>query len=58
MRGYPKIYGTIVQTGVVNPASCQASEEWIGAVNCPSQPLLSTTGTPSVNTKRDEISSN
>ncbi|ETL98965.1 hypothetical protein L917_04064, partial [Phytophthora nicotianae] len=47
MRGYPKMYGAVAGTGIVTPASYKAPEEWISDVNCPSQPLLSTTGTPS-----------
>ncbi|KAG1695467.1 hypothetical protein DVH05_019623 [Phytophthora capsici] len=39
MPNYPKMYGTVMQTGVVNP--CQ---EWTGHAD--SQPLLSNTGTP------------
>ncbi|KAL3664539.1 hypothetical protein V7S43_010292 [Phytophthora oleae] len=41
MQNYPKMYGTVMQTGVVNPASCQ---EWIGDGD--SQLLLPNTGTP------------
>ncbi|KUF93272.1 Transmembrane protein 65 [Phytophthora nicotianae] len=41
------MYGAVAGTGIVTPASYKAPEEWISDVNCPSQPLLSTTGTPS-----------
>ncbi|KAG7384412.1 hypothetical protein PHYPSEUDO_002600 [Phytophthora pseudosyringae] len=54
MRGYPKMYGAVAHTGVVNPAACQAADECIGEVE--RQPLLSTTGTPSVNKTRNEVS--
>ncbi|KAG7375372.1 hypothetical protein PHYPSEUDO_001606 [Phytophthora pseudosyringae] len=54
MRSYPKIYGAVAQTGVMNPAARQAADECISEVDC--QPSLSTTGTPSVNKTRDEVS--
>ncbi|KAK1942375.1 putative vacuolar membrane protein [Phytophthora citrophthora] len=41
MQNYPKMYGTVMQTGVVNPASCQDL-----IADGDSQPLLSNTGTP------------